>query len=140
MLSLRRIYTRCCEADKMSEVKMLELFAVRIPRKKLVEKNSSLLKQFSKEELIKLCHSRIPKMRHIEGFIDSNLITPLPIWSPVSKKFRRSAKDSFSVWGIEAQLPKYLPLALQPYVFIKCRGKGKRKVCFIQLKPEAYKK
>lgn len=100
----------------------------------------TLERHFSKEELIVLCHSRIPKMRHIEGFLDSNLIAPLPIWSPVPERYRRTAKDSFSIWGLEAQHPKYLLAALQPFVYVFKRGKGKRTRYFLGLREGAYKK
>jgi len=102
-------------------------------------KQLTLTQHFSKEELIALCHARIPKMRHIEGFLDSGLIAPLPIWSPVPKQYRRTAKDSFSVWGLEAQHPKYLPAALQPFIRIVKRGKGKRAHSVLTFSEGAYK-
>lgn len=103
-------------------------------------KQLSLEKYFSKEELIALCHSRKRKMRHIEGFIDSGLIAPLPIWSPVPEKYRRTPQDSFSVWGLEAQDPKYLPFVLQEFVYLVKEGRGKRKGWSVRLREGAYKK
>ncbi len=103
-------------------------------------KQLTLEKQFTKEELIKLCHSRIPNMRHIEGFSNTGLIAPLPIWSPVPERYRKTAKDSFSICGLEAQHPKYLPAALQPFVCVVKRGKGKRAHSFLALREGAYKK
>ena len=102
-------------------------------------KQLTLEKHFSKEELIALCHSRIPRMRHIEGFLDSGFITPLPIWSPVPEKYRKTARDSFSIWGLEAQHPKYLPAALQPFVSFVKRGKGKRAHSVLTIREGAYK-
>lgn len=83
---------------------------------------------------VELCHSRIPQMRHITGFLDSNLIAPLPVWSPVPKEHQRTAQDSFSIWGLEAQHPKYLPAILQPFVRFETRGKGPNKhMCLVLL-------
>lgn len=106
----------------------------------MAKQQLTLEQHFSKEELIALCHSRIPKMRHIEGFLDSNLIAPLPIWSPVPEKYRRTAKDSFSVWGLEAQDPKCLPFVLQEFVCLVKEGRGKRKGWSVRLLEGACKK
>lgn len=100
----------------------------------MVTQQTSLKRHFSKEELIKLCHSRIPKMRVIVGFMDSNLITPLPIWSPVPEKYRRTAKDSFHTWGLEAQPIKWLPAELQKHALYVKRAR----TVSIGLKKEAY--
>lgn len=104
----------------------------------MAKQQTTLKRNFTKEELIKLCHSRIPRMRHIEGFLDSNLITPLPIWSPVPEKYRRTAKDSFSIWGLEAQPVKWLPAELQKYIVYIRRGR-KNRIVGIGLKKGAYK-
>lgn len=90
----------------------------------MTEIQTSLRRNFALEDKVRLCHSRIPMMRHIEGFSDSNLIAPLPIWSPVPEKYRRTARDSFSIWGLEAQNPEYLPAILQPFVRFEKRGNG----------------
>lgn len=82
----------------------------------------ALTRNMTLEDKIKLCHSRIPQMRHIDGFLDSNLIAPLPTWSPVPEKYRKSAHDSFSVWGLEAQEPKYLPEVLKQFVRVGKKG------------------
>lgn len=104
------------------------------------EQQTTLKRHFSKEELIKLCHSRIPQMRYIVDFGDSNLIAPLPIWSPVPEKYQRTAHDSFSIWGLEAQPIKWLPIELQKFAYyVKRRSRGKRVTINIGLKPEAYK-
>lgn len=97
---------------------------------------TSLAHALSPEDRIKLCHSRIPMMRHIEGWLQVDLIAPLPIWSPVPKKYQRSARDDFSVWGLEAQYPKYLPAILQPFVRVEKRGNGEP---FLSLLEGAYK-
>ena len=103
-------------------------------------KQLTLEKYYSKEQLIALCHSRIPKMRHIEGFVDTGLIAPLPMWSPVPEKYRKTAKDSFSMVGLEAQHPKYLLEILKPFVYVVKRGKGKRTDYRLMLREGAYKK
>jgi hypothetical protein len=92
----------------------------------MTEIQTSLRRNFTLEDKVKLCHSRIPMMRYIEGWLQVDLIAPLPIWSPVPEKYRRSARDDFSVWGLEAQHPKYLPAVLQPFVRIEKRGSGER--------------
>jgi hypothetical protein len=99
----------------------------------------SLERNFTLKEKIALCHSRISKMRHIEGFVDSGLIAPLPIWSPVPEPYRKTTHDSFSIWGLEAQHPKYLPAILQPFVYVEVRGRSK-KSCYVGLREGAYKK
>jgi hypothetical protein len=98
----------------------------------------NLERHFSKEDLIALCHSRNPERRHIEGFLGFNLIAPLPIWSPVPEKHRKTAQDSFSIWGLEAQHPKYLPSELQPFVYFLRNKRGK--IVGIGLREGAYKK
>lgn len=87
-------------------------------------RQTTLTANMTLNDKVKLCHSRIPQARHIEGFLDFDLIAPLPIWSPVPEKYRKSAHDSFSVWGLEAQHPKYLPEVLKPFVQIQKRGKN----------------
>ena len=88
---------------------------------------------FTLNEKIALCHSRISRTRHIEGFLDTGLIAPLPIWSPIPEPYRKTAHDSFSIIGLEAQDPKYLPEVLKPFVYFikgkngKIRGIGLRK-------------
>jgi len=63
-------------------------------------------------------------MRHITGFLDSNFIAPLPIWSPVPEKYRRTGRDSFHAWGLEAQPIRHLLAELQKYAFyIRKNGK-----------------
>ena len=90
----------------------------------MTENQTILTRHFSKEELIELCHSRIPGMRHIVGFMDSGLIAPLPIWSPVPEKYRRSARDAFHNWGLEAQPIRWLPAELQKFAFyVKRHGR-----------------
>jgi hypothetical protein len=98
----------------------------------------SLERNFTLNEKIALCHSRIPKMRHITGFLDSGLIAPLPTWSPVPEPYRRTSRDSFSVWGLEAQHPKYLPEVLKPFVYIIRNKNGKFRG--LGLREGAYKK
>lgn len=90
----------------------------------------------SLEDRVRMCHERIPGMRHIEGFIDSGLIAPLPSWSPVPKKFQKIAQDAFSVWGLEAQNPKHLPEVLKPFVHLVRRG---NKIVGLALDKGAYK-
>ena len=78
-------------------------------------------------------------MRHIEGWLQIDLICPLPIWSPVPEPYRRTAQDSFSSWGLEAQHPKYLLEVLKPFVRVKTQGKGRFKHAYLVLLPGAYK-
>ena len=85
-------------------------------------KQLSLNRNFTIAEKISLCHSRIPEMRTITGFLDTGLIAPLPIWSPIPEKYQKTAQDDFSVWGLEAQHPKYLPEKLKPFVRFNGRG------------------
>lgn len=87
-------------------------------------RQTTITATLSSEEKIKLCHSRIPQMRHIDGFLDSGLIAPLPTWSPVPEPYRRTGQDHFSIWGLEAQHPKYLPEILKPFVRLQKRGKN----------------
>jgi hypothetical protein len=98
---------------------------------------TSLERNLTLEEKVKLCNSRIPMMRHKEGWLQIDLICPLPIWSPVPEKYRRTAQDSFSIWGLEAQHPKYLLEILKPFVCVEKRGRGKP---FLTLLEGAYKK
>lgn len=93
---------------------------------------TSLKRNFILEDKVKLCHSRIPMMRHIEGWLQSNLIAPLPIWSPVPEKYRRGARDSFSIWGLEAQHPEHLPAILQPFVHVERRGNRKPSITLLE--------
>jgi hypothetical protein len=95
----------------------------------------TLLKTFTPSDRIKLCHSRIPMMRCITGWLDSGLIAPLPIWSPVPEPYRRTGtQDDFSIWGLEAQHPKYLPEILKPFVRV-VRTKNR---CDLELLPGAF--
>jgi len=103
----------------------------------LAKQQVTLKRHFSKEELIKLCHSCIPKKRQVVGFLKSNLVAPLPILSPVPEKFQRTAKDSFYTWGLEAQPIKWLPAELQKHAFYK---KQRGKFYSIRLREEAYAK
>jgi len=95
----------------------------------------SIERYFSKEDSTKLHKSRLPRARHIEGFIDSGLIAPLPIWSPIPKEFQRTARDSFSIWGLEAQRIEHLPLKLRKLAYYT----KKRGNIFIALRKEAHK-
>jgi hypothetical protein len=103
------------------------------------QKRVTVTANMTLEERIKLCHSRIPGRRHIVGFSDSNLIAPLPIWSPVPAKYSEGGNDSFSIWGLEAQDPKYLPEILKTFVRLEPHGKGHHEHLLLMLLPGAYK-
>jgi len=102
-------------------------------------RQTTLTANITLKEKIALCHSRIPQARHIEGFVDTGLIAPLPIWSPIPEKYRRTGQDHFSITGLEAQHPKYLPEILKPFVRLETRGKGHYKHVFLALLEGAYK-
>jgi len=102
-------------------------------------RQTTLTANITLKEKVELCHSRIPQARFIEGFLDSNLIAPLPIWSPVPKEPQKTAHDSFSIWGLEAQHAKYLPEILQPFVRVETQGKGHSKHAVSTLLEGAYK-
>jgi len=98
---------------------------------------TSLEGYFSKEDLTKLQKARSPRNRRVIGFIDFNLIEPLPVWSAVPKKYQRTARDSFEIWGLEAQPIEYLPSKLRKLAYYAKRGKNGQ--VFIALRKEAYK-
>jgi hypothetical protein len=100
------------------------------------ERQVTLERNFNLAEKIRLCHSRIPEMRVITGFFDVGLVASLPIWSPVPEKQRKCIQDGWSITGLEAQNPKYLPEELKPFVRVK---KGRHDV-FLVLLEGAYKK
>jgi hypothetical protein len=115
-------------------IRCLDVFA-RVKIKPLLEGQITLERNLTLSEKINLCHSHIPQMRHIEGFLDTGLIVPLPIWSPIPEKYQKITRDKFSVVGLEAQDPKYLPEALKPFVKVAKRGKH----CYLQLLEGAIK-
>lgn len=95
----------------------------------------TIIRHLTLAEKIQLCHERIPTMRHIIGFQSGGFIADLPIWSETPKKYRKTAKDDFCVWGLEAQHPRYLPEILKPYIHWV---KNKKTVCCV-VDDKAYK-
>jgi hypothetical protein len=99
-------------------------------------RQTSLTVNMTLNDKIKLCHSRIPQTRRIVGFLDTGLIMPLPIWSPVPEPYRRTPQDSFHIIGLEAQHPRYLPEQLKRFVRFEKRGRN----VILALMPGAYKR